>query len=363
MAHEIMRDASGRDCMVAFGRVPVWHGLGQRVEKLLTVDEAHELAGTDYPVETRPNLYRNNAGELVEGVGVQIVRPDTGVSLGYASKWYAPIHNRTAFTPIAELTGKGIAGIMTAGVLRNGEKAWMQGVIGSIGVDSVDQGVATLLVSNDHTGGGALKIGFVTTWVVCANTERAAQREWSKGGNERKVHSIMHLGDTEAAINAVAKTIDLARASFREWEATAKQLAAFRLDKPVAELYRLAVAALDVEETTVAKWREDPKAINRSSAPRFAQQIMREYLEAPGLDLASRKDTAWGAYNAITGWADFGLNHTANADSRIASMWFGGAASDIKDRAAKAAVDRYVGGKPWAPHVNEAADMLVTAGN
>jgi hypothetical protein len=56
MAHEL-------ESMFYYGETP-WHGLGKKVDKALTAEEAIKIAGLDWQVETVPiyHQWQNNAG-------------------------------------------------------------------------------------------------------------------------------------------------------------------------------------------------------------------------------------------------------------------------------------------------------------
>ena len=346
MAANLATMSDGRVAMAAWGRVPVWHGTGQRSDQLMTVEEAARVAGFDYPVLTRQAMFEVD-GEHREGVGVQIVRGDTWQPLGYASEWYRPIPNMDAFNVAGQFIGKGLAGVMTAGVLGKGEKAWCQFVLGEIGVNSIDRGIATLLVSNDHTASGACKFGFTTVWVVCANTEAAAQREMDRTKN---CVAVIHGGDVNANLKTVENCLSLAERRFRDWETAAKELAAAKLQDS-KEVWRLAIASMMPPETTIEAWREKPDK-SRAYHRNLWAAIFREYQEQPGHDIESRQGTAWGALNGVTGWVDFNRAATKSAADRTKQMWFGSGA-EIKQRAVDVAVGRWIEGKPWGENVLE----------
>lgn len=357
MAANLSTMADGRVAMAAWGRIPVWHHSGQRSNELMTVEHACDLTGVDYQVIARPSHFKID-GEFKAGKGVQVVRADNWTPLGYASERYKVIQNRQAFDVVGSLIGDGIAGVMTAGVLGLGERAWMQFVLGEIGVDKLDRGVATVLVVNDHAGRMAATFAFTTVWVVCANTEAAARREYERTG---KFCDVAHTGDTTFNLDVVRASINLADKVFRDWNETARMLSKVRLNS-ARDAYRLALAALAPDETTIEGW-EQSSAGAKASKTRWSNLvagIMREYFTGPGQDIDTRKSTAWGAYNAVTGWVDFGRSGPKkDVSKQVESMWFGSGAA-IKDRARDAAIDHFLGGKEWSEHVVDAERALAT---
>jgi len=350
MAANLATMENGQVAMMAWGRIPVWHGTGQRVGELVPVERAYELSGVNYPVVTVPNEYRVD-GEVRPGVGVQIVRADTWEALAQASEYYRPIQNSTAFELAGKFIGQGLAGVMTAGVIGGGQKAWMQFVLGQIGVSKLDRGVATLLVSNDHTGDGACTFGFTTVWVVCANTEAAAQRQLDHSGN---VQRVFHIGDTQKALKQVQQPIDLANAKFKSWEEIAAELT--KVETDAKAMWRLAIAAVMPPDKTIEGWRERPDA-SKTYWKNLYTAIAREYYDAPGQDIDTRRGTAWGAFQAVTSWVDFKRAATKPADQRVKQMWFGPGA-EIKERALTATLDHLRDAQPWPEQVLEVEQLV-----
>src|SRR3954462_14193635 len=73
---------------------PAWHGLGTIVQKALTAQEALEIAGLDYEVETQP-LQTIYGLEVPKAFAT--VRTDTQKPRGIVTDKYFPIQNRDAF--------------------------------------------------------------------------------------------------------------------------------------------------------------------------------------------------------------------------------------------------------------------------
>lgn len=338
---------------LVMGRDAVWHRTGQRREGLYpSVQAVHEDSGVLHLVDTRPNFYYDDQGNLCQGKGVQIVREDTNTPLGYASDDYSTIQNKDLFGLIDRRIGEGLAGIMTAGVLGKGETSWVQAVVGEIGIDKIDRGITTLLASNNHTASGSASIGFCTTWVVCANTEAMAQREWARSGNVQK---IIHLGDTAGKLNLVDAALDVSTQSFKEWERAAQELARINLsDSDTA--FKTVVAALMPDNRTVKDWLDKPQQ-KHPFCKRYVAEVLREFKDGMGQDLPSRKGTAWGLFNGVTSWVDFKRTPKSSADDRIKSMWFG-AGKSIKDKAMNAINDHIRDAKPFSEATEKVAALI-----
>src|SRR5439155_3850160 len=94
MAHNLTVRMDGNAEMFYYGDIP-WHGLGQRVERVLTSDEALRTAWLDWDVEKRPVFTERSSGE-VQPISDHraVVRTDTDAVLGIVSEGFRPIQNR-----------------------------------------------------------------------------------------------------------------------------------------------------------------------------------------------------------------------------------------------------------------------------
>jgi len=335
----------GRYRMAAWGRIPVWHGEGQRSDELMDIQQARELGGLGYEVGCYPNRFEVEGGKLVEGLGVQIVRNDTLEPLGYASTEYAPIQNDQMLGLIQPFIKSGdIKGIMTCGVLGKGERSWCQAVVGDFGVDNVDRGLSTLLLLNSFNTTEALKVGFAATYVVCGNTYAMANREFERTGN---VLSVMHTGDVESRMKQVELSLDMANKRIRTHEDIAKLLTDVK-DVSPAELWRYAIASIPPSKTAIETGKEKGRIDNYWRNQWEA--VMSEWYRAPGMDLPTRRDTAFGAWNAITGFVDYGRTPNATEAQRTRSALFG-SGRDIKDAALDIAAQHWLQGNEWSEEV------------
>lgn len=81
--------------MAYVGETP-WHGLGVQVEQAMTSEEAIQLGGLTWEVDSKP-IYVNT-GRFTEIENKKaVVRRDTGKVLGVVGNWYTPVQNRQAF--------------------------------------------------------------------------------------------------------------------------------------------------------------------------------------------------------------------------------------------------------------------------
>jgi len=337
----------GRYRMAAWGRIPVWHGDGQRTDELMTPEQALKLGGLDYEVETFPNEYVGPDGLRRDGQGVQIVRTDTMQVLAQASESYTQIQNRDMVELLRPFIDDGsVHGIMTAGALGDGERSWVQAVIGDFGVDTVDRGLSTLLFQNSFDTTMALRCGYSGTWVVCGNTWTMASKEFDSRDDN---FSIIHSGNVEEEMKKVETRIHIANRTVRSQEEIATLLSKVKVSDP-REVWRMAVACMPPSKNTLTTWKEKGSAsgywVNEW------HKVVNEYNRGPGMDLDSRRGTAFGAWNAITGYVDYRRWPNATESQQARHSMFGSGA-DIKSKALDVSIDHFLFDNDWSEEVKE----------
>src|SRR3990172_7255113 len=112
MSHEIKENDK-----LVYARYTPWHGIGKKVDNVLTTAEAIIHAGLDWKV-LESKVY-DNAGKELEGHKA-IIREDTKTCFGIFSNGYTPVQNIDAFKLVDTITNTGLAKYDVAGTLKNG---------------------------------------------------------------------------------------------------------------------------------------------------------------------------------------------------------------------------------------------------
>jgi phage/plasmid-like protein (TIGR03299 family) len=171
-----------------------WHGLGQRVDGAMHVDEALKLSHADYNVMMQPVMVLTpevqerilNGGidedtllSLIIPKTMATVRTDINQSLGVVSDSYGIVQNSDAFKFVDMLVSGKFADrdntpvIETAGVLGRGERVFVtakfpkQIVLDASRDDLVDMYAC---FTTSHDGTGAVRCVITPIRVVCNNT-------------------------------------------------------------------------------------------------------------------------------------------------------------------------------------------------
>jgi phage/plasmid-like protein (TIGR03299 family) len=349
MAHMIDQ-SRGRAAVFVVGEPP-WHGLGTVIANAVTSAEAIKLAGLDWTVEKW--ALRAVKWPIAEEVNVPgwyaTVRTDTNAVLGVVSSQYRVLQNTAAFAFMDEAIQEGAAMWETAGSLQGGKRVWMLARIPqTVEVVKGDEVKPYALLCNGHDGGLAVHILPTTVRVLCNNTLNLALNQ--AGGKELVVrHSQSLKGKIELAkrhLGIIGKRVGefekqaqaLARVSMKGTEVTAyvekfyptKMKPNFTDGAALLESITNGQQARSdvVRELLAGHYAETERIANRNQG--ILEQILANYENDPA------SGTAWGAYNAVSEYADHQARYKT-ADSRLNSAWFG-AGNELKQEAYTAAL-------------------------
>jgi hypothetical protein len=283
MPHAITIRPDGTEEFFAAGSTPVWHRIGQRVERALSAQAALKMAALDWTVEVRPIFVDGQDGAVPEvPTHKAIVRTDTKALLGVVGKRYQPVQNFQTFEWLDEVIGPGKAVYETAGSLHGGKVVWaLVKLPGELRIASTDDVVKPfILVVNSHDGSIAFRALNTSIRVVCQNT--------------------------------------LAISKHREFEVQMNRLAQVRLTKRTFNSY------LDRVLGPVPKPTEDDPEPEASAA---RQQVVANF-DHELQRLKGIEHTAWAAFNAVSQYVDWerptrGTNGSARDERRFEAMMLG----------------------------------------
>lgn len=304
MAHNI--NITNGKASFASKKELAWHKLGQVVDAM-TSREAIELGGLNYEVglseltaKVRPlkmedtfdveNVVREGKGaaarfnEVIEVPGnYATYRKDTNQVFGVVGSRYEVLQNIEAFDFMDSLVQDRALEYETVGALGQGEKVFMTAKLPSklmVNNEDIDK---YLLLTMAHDGSGAIQVMFTPIRVVCNNTLTAALR----GGN--KV-SIRHTKNAREKLELSKKILGIVDVQSTQLEEVFNRMADKRMED--RQIEDLILKAFDFTKG------EDGKISTR--AANIAENVL-EYYET-GVGQATIRGTAWGAYNAITGY-------------------------------------------------------------
>ena len=327
MAHMIST-VSGRAEVFTAGDLP-WHGLGVNVPERVTSREAIELAGLNWQVLQKQAEFRYNGDgyDIPDRLVNYRIKNDgihtEPVYLGTVSPNYQIIQNTEAFEFFDEVIGKNLAIYETAGAIRDGKRVWILAKLPEDLIINTQGGTDItkkyLLFVNGHDGTFSCRMFYTPVRVVCNNTLNAAL---GKRGTGTGV-SIRHRGDMKMKIEQAVQLLGIANEYYQNLGDMFQHMANTKFGSLEARDYFKAIVP-DAED-------EESKAQTNVEVARYI--MTQNYTKGAGNELAGR--TVWGAYNAVTQFADhqkFVLRKSGSAHSRFESVVWG-SASNLKQKA------------------------------
>lgn len=261
---------------MVYTREKPWHGLGTKVEEAPTSADALRLAGLDWRVEQK-NI-QLCGGSKVPGYKAN-VRSTDGKVLGVVSDRYRIVQNADAFEFTDSIIGGGVR-YETAGSLNGGKKIWLLAKLPETEIAG-DKTEPYLCFSNTHDGSGAVRVCMTPIRVVCNNTLNlaldSAKRAWS----------VRHTGSLQSKMHEARACLRMANTYMGALAEKADRMANTAITRD--QLNRILDELFPVDEHTTEREKQNIKKLR--------DEYMVCYF-AP--DLVKFRDTAWGAYNAMS---------------------------------------------------------------
>lgn len=296
------------ESMAYVGAVP-WHGLGNKVEEDISLEEFQREAGLDWTVSKRPVLFPMAGPDTPMKTFKDrfvLTRDTDDKPFAVVSSRYKPVQPKEIFAFFEDLLRMHNMKMHTAGSLMDGGRIWCLAQTGDVhkvlGQDRVD---GYLLLSTSYDLTLSTLAQFTSVRVVCNNTLQQAL-----GDNTGRV-TIPHIRDFNAA--SIQDRLGIGRG---QWEAFTKALdtiAKVKVDFDTAK------KVLD----NVFEMPEDPEKYIADSDRLHVHKIMDKLMAGnyKGSDLAAN-DTAWGVLNSVTEYVDF-EKRARGQGSRLNNAWFG----------------------------------------
>jgi len=314
---------NGEASMFYIDEVP-WHGLGTKLDKPATAQEAITAAKLDWPVVKLPlfagskHIPVPDRFAVVRKTGNLVARTDP--VLGVVSNEYAPLQNREAFAFFDPIVGQDAAIYHTAGALGQGERVWILAKLpGHIRVVGDDITEKYLLLSNSHDGKSSVQIKFTPVRVVCQNTLTLAL-------NDGPVCRVIHHADIHDKLKQAHEMLGIITERFDEMERSFQAMSRVQVNRQRLGEY-LATVYSDSKEPD----RQELVQRDRNWSEYFFDQ-------GRGNQLQGVAGSLWAAFNGVTEWQDHRQTRQ-NSNQRLHSAWFG-KSSRTKARAFSVAQDK-----------------------
>ena len=306
------------ESMAYVGEVP-WHGLGNKVEDNITLENFQKEAGLDWSVSKRPVMYEkaSNEGFKITSTFPKrfvLARDTDNKAYAVVSDRYKPVQPKQVFEFFRDLLAMHNMKMHTAGSLMDGGRIWCLAETGDVhkvlGQDRVD---GYLLLSTSYDLTLSTLAQFTSVRVVCNNTLQQAL-----GTSTGRV-TIPHACDFRP--DEIKAQLGIGRDQWETFTKTLDVLAKIKLDT---------AKATEIMDK-VFKMPEDMQARTLDPDRIHVDNVIQMFKDQTfiGADLAG--DTAWGLINSVTEYVDF-KKRARNQNNRMNSAWFGDGAQ-LKIRA------------------------------
>jgi phage/plasmid-like protein (TIGR03299 family) len=320
MSHEVER-------MAYVGETP-WHGLGEKLTGLETIEQWQVAAGLNWDVLENSVLYFTDPPgnlSLREATTRKVLfRSDTLEPLSVVSKVYKPVQPKEILEFYRDLVADLGFTIETAGSLKNGLKVWALAKTNeSTFLAAQDEVRSYLLLATSYDGTFATTGQFENIRVVCNNT---LQMALSKTLDAVKIGHREEFNPTE-----VKALLGLGGDAFATWRSAAEALTKIQVNAVKATGFYRDVMGVPTDNTAVL-----PRQL---AAKNLADRLTETFVEGKyiGSDLESSNGTAWGLVNVTTEYLDH-VRRQSKPGNRLNDAWFGNGAQ-IKQRAWERAVE------------------------
>lgn len=297
----------------------------QNVEDCMTAEEVMIKSGMDWTVGKCPILADNEFGKVPFDNAFGIYRQDNGTPLGIVADRYTPVQNIEAFKFFDNAIGKDKAIWQTAGCFGNGERVFVSAKL-PFNIDVFGDKIDNYLVfTTSHDGSTGVKILFTPIRVVCENTLNAAIH-----GSTNQV-SFKHTKSVHDNISFANQILGISKNMAEDTELKFRRLTSIRMSNKEVDAY-FAKLILSKDEYTVLN----------SSGYSATDLVNKSHVAIEDTGISARKmniisdmklyyligagqkewtGTAWGAYNAVTGY--YSNVDNAEGEKRMDSLLYG----------------------------------------
>ena len=328
--------AIGKDVSDCHSSAEVMHKAGLD----FVVDKCELMARMPFGIK-RNNLVNPLAGEFAKDGMIYrelcghyaTYRADTSEPLGLVKAKYEVIQNIDAFKFFDDAIGEGMARWDRAGILDNGRKIYLSAklpVETRVGNDLVDN---YLVFSNSHDGTSSVNIMFTPLRVICTNMLNAGLKSADAYIRIRHTESAKQKLQRGAEILRIAcehaSTIQEYYNALLTVKMTDEQVMEYLANLQLTEKERELLLDYDKENGYKKLLLKDYRTMEVTGiSQRKVNQIasMFEYY-CDGIGQKDIAGTAWGAYNAVTGF----YCNVANleGEKRVESLLYGGANNNM----------------------------------
>jgi phage/plasmid-like protein (TIGR03299 family) len=292
--------------MAYVGKAP-WHSLGNRVTKDAPLTVWRREAGVDWDICEAPVQFMNGEMHVFKDHKV-LYRSDTNAPLSVVGRDYKVVQPEQMVSFFKTLIEQEGFTMETMGTLKGGRRFWA--LAETHFGDQVLEGdmmKAYLLLITSCDGSLATTAKFVSTRVVCWNTQAIALHSGSENGRTVKVRH-----NTTFDPNAVKGKLGLqGRQAFNAFMDRMRSLTSVKLSSEDAQNFVKGLLPVS---------KERAKPVEETHGFMSIMSLFKG--DAKGSNLPGVRGTAWGMLNAVTEYVDH-HSRARNSENRFSSALLG----------------------------------------
>lgn len=284
-------------------RVNAFHALGTPIPSGMSVPDAMEFAHmNDWDVRKQALVARVNGGAVTGMLDVPVAgkfavlrdNPFTGhtEALGVVGDKWMPFQNEETVGLLTAIVDEADAQLSTMGVLGGGRKTFVSmrlpGQMDFISPVDGSRDITELYLSvfNSHDGTGALSVIVSPVRLMCCNQQRMAE------SRAKSRFNLRHSGNPLAKLAEVRSMLGLTLQYQHTFARECRAMIDKEMENPEVMAALQQIFAVDKAETDLQKSRR----------VETATQVFELYKQSD--TVAPFRGTAFGAYNAVTEYAD-----------------------------------------------------------
>ena len=233
-------------------------------------------------------------------------RTDYNIPLGIVKERYTPVQNVEAFTFFDNAIGKDKAIWQTAGFFGNGERIFVSAKLPKNILVQGDPVENYLVFTTSHDGSSGVKILFTPIRVICENTLNAAINNSSNYISFRHTKSVYNnldiaseiLGICDSRIVFLQEKFNFMRKKKIKDETAQNVFANVILTED--EQFKINQTGHNIKQIIMRDWRAIQDAEISMKKVNILSEINNYYFS--GIGQKEILGSAWGVYNAITGY-------------------------------------------------------------
>ncbi len=323
----------GTQMLSAFSRI------GQAAEGA-TGSDILKNAKMDFEAIKTP-LY-DSRGTALKSRYCRVARSDTNDTLGVVSRSYHPFQNSQLMSLVEKMCQQSGTVIDRIGMVGSGEKVFMSFQMPegfSFGSGSAEEQVDVYwYIMSSHDGSSGLKLVPSPVRLACSNQFAMLHGFLKNQGIDPRILTIRHSSIMNERVDDLLEKLNIINNLVENFTVEAAQLITVEMEQHDRISYYIDVLGLNQNEDVMNKKHKEYDATNPYGLGTRGNNTLDALLELEGSEsntVGEMAGTAWGAFNTVTEFIDYGWTYNKDGtpnEKRMESAIMGPAAN-MKNKA------------------------------